>query len=83
MDEYRRIREAVDVDDEIVEAALSIVDGFYATRPAIDWEDVLDRMEMRRDARGRQYDLGGDADSPAIRKIKREVRRIRREGGEE
>lgn len=41
----------------------------------IDWEAGLDRLE-----RWAEIDLGSDADSPLIRKIKRAVRDARKEG---
>jgi hypothetical protein len=41
----------------------------------IDWESALERLE-----RWAEIDLGTDADSPLIRRIKRAVREARREG---
>lgn len=41
----------------------------------IDWESALERLE-----RWTEIDLGSDADSPLIRRIKNAVRKARREG---
>ena len=59
--------EAEDVDESLLEACWEIIEGWYAGR-AIDWEDVLDRLERAG------WDLTDDADTPAIRKLKRTMR---------
>src|SRR5690606_22975348 len=64
---------------EIIEQAVEITDGWYADGP-IDWDDVWDRLERSRLADGRGIDLGNDQDTPAMRKIRRETRKRRREG---
>ena len=74
-----RIVTAADVTDEIIEQAVEITDGWYADGP-IDWDDVWDRLERSRLADGRGIDLGNDQDTPAMRKIRREIRKRRREG---
>jgi hypothetical protein len=77
--EYRTVTTAEDVDDEVLETAWSYVEGWYMDGP-IDWEDVFYRMERNAPLNdGRYIDLGGDADSPAIRKIKRTVSKWKRE----
>lgn len=63
---------AEDVTPEILEVAENIVDGWYQTGP-IDWENVWERMENQ------DIDLGSDLDSPAMRKIQRHIRKIRKE----
>lgn len=55
----------------LTEAAESIVDGWYA-EGRIDWTDFLERLEATADV-----DLGCDADSPMIRRIKKHVRDYR------
>ncbi len=59
-------------DEELMTEAEAIVDGWYADG-TIDWEDFLYRLEERADV-----DLGNDADSPQIRKIKAHVRKYRK-----
>lgn len=68
-----RVIEAADVTEQVVSDAVEIVDGWYA-ESRVDWDDVWDRLERQG------YDFGTDSDSPAMRKIKRQVQRIRREG---
>ncbi len=53
---------------EIMDAAESIFDGWFADSARIEWDDFLDRLERHTDT-----DLGGDMDSPLIRKIKRHI----------
>lgn len=70
----RTVIEAKDVTEEDLQEVEDITDGWYAdTR--IDWDDVWDRME-----RGSDLDLGPQLDSPAMRKMKAHVRKLRREG---
>ncbi|MFF8283401.1 hypothetical protein ACF06W_11835 [Streptomyces albus] len=73
------IRTADDVTDEVLEIVKGIVEGWYDEGP-IDWENVWDRVEKARLDDGRGIDMGEDLDSPAIRKIKKEVRAWRRLG---
>lgn len=71
----RLIVEAADVTDAIIEQAIDTADGFFGSGP-VDWENLIDRMEsVGVDG----LCFGDDWDSPAIRKIKREVRAARRE----
>jgi hypothetical protein len=68
-----------DVTDELVGMAYEICDGWYQdTR--IDWENVLERMDKQTLADGRGIDWGDDWLSPAIKELKRRVRKMRQEG---
>lgn len=69
---------ADDVIEELVTLAISITDSHYLDT-AIDWDDVLDRMERRRLDDGRGIDWGSDPGSPAVRRLKARVRAARRE----
>jgi hypothetical protein len=70
---------AEDVTEELVSITLEIVDGWYQdTR--IDWEDVLDRLEKATLEDGRGIDMGSDLGSPAIKRLKSQVRKALREG---
>lgn len=71
------IHDAADVTDEIIELAHGIVDGWYP-EGKIDWTDFLERLERRTLDNGDTIDLGTDWQSPAIRKIQREIREYRR-----
>jgi hypothetical protein len=70
------VRTAEDVTDEVLEIVQGIVEGWYDERP-IDWEDVWDRMEKSVLDDGRGIDMGEDLGSPAILKIKKEIRKWR------
>jgi hypothetical protein len=74
--EDHRIVEADDVTEEVLEVVQGIVEGWY-DEGRIDWEDVWDRMEKTYLDDGRGIDMGEDLDSPAIRKIKRHIRKWR------
>ncbi|MFE4681615.1 hypothetical protein ACFRNJ_12355 [Streptomyces sp. NPDC056721] len=67
---------AEDVTDEVLEMVQGIVEGWY-DEGRIDWEDVWDRMDKRVLDDGRGIDMGSDLGSPAIRKMKREIRKWR------
>lgn len=60
-------------DTELMEAAESVHDGWFANDTRIDWPQFLDRLEETADV-----DLGGSLDSPLIRKIKKHVRDYRK-----
>lgn len=62
-------------DEELMEAAESIFDGWYADRTRIDWDDFLYRLECATDV-----DLGSNMMSPQIARIKAHVRAYRRMG---
>jgi hypothetical protein len=70
------VRTAEDVTDEALEMVQGIVEGWY-NEGRIDWEDVWDRMDKKVLDDGRGIDMGSDLGSPAIRKIKREIRKWR------
>lgn len=67
-----------DVTAEVLEVVEDIHDGWYS-EGRIDWEDFLERVDGTPldEHDGREIDLGGDPDSPAIRAIKRHIRNIR------
>lgn len=70
------VRTAEDVTPEIIEIVQGIVEGWY-DEGRIDWEDVWDRVERTYLDDGRGIDMGTDLGSPAILKIKREIRKWR------
>jgi hypothetical protein len=70
------VRTAEDVTDEVLEIVQGIVEGWY-DEGRIDWEDVWDRMEKSVLDDGRGIDMGEDLGSPAIKKIKSEIRKWR------
>jgi hypothetical protein len=70
------VRTAEDVTDEVMEIVRGIVEGWY-DEGRIDWEDVWDRMEKNVLDDGRGIDMGDDLESPAQRKIKKEIRKWR------
>jgi hypothetical protein len=69
-------RSEEDVTEELLEIVQGIVEGWY-DEGRIDWEDVWDRMDKAVLADGRGIDMGGDLGTPAIKKIKREIRKWR------
>jgi hypothetical protein len=73
------VESADDVTEEIIERVQGIVEGWYNEGP-IDWGDVWDRMENTRLNDDRGIDMGSDRNSPAIRKIKRDIRAWRKLG---
>jgi hypothetical protein len=65
---------AEDVTEEMVERARGILEGWYS-EGRTDWSDVWDRMERQGPLEdGTFLDLGEDLASPALKRIKREVR---------
>ncbi|MGW3274498.1 hypothetical protein ACWDFH_23960 [Streptomyces kronopolitis] len=66
------VRSTKDVTNEVLKIVKGIVEGWYNSG-SVDWEDVWDRMEKSQLDDGRGVDMGTDLDSPAIRKIKREI----------
>lgn len=70
-----------DVTPDLVDAAMSIVDTRYTDVPdrQIDWEDVWDKLEYVTLPDGSDIDLGGELDSPALKEVKRAVRKRRKE----
>ena len=77
-DEYYPLNAADDVTDEIMEMAWDKVEGWYMDAP-VDWEDVWDRMDGSRLDNGKRLDMGGSLDTPAMKKIKREMQKRKRE----
>lgn len=74
------IESAEDVTQEILDIAQDVEEGWFGDEPKIDWESFLDRMDGTTLASGFELDLGNDADSPAIRKIKAHIRELRSMG---
>lgn len=73
---------AEDVDADVLEAGWSVVEGWYLDSP-IDWEELLKRTESYLEGEGpggSDVTFGPDADTPAIRYLKRELRERKREG---
>lgn len=73
----KMLRTAEDVTPEILAAAEEVESGWFGDRP-IDWDDFIDRLCA---------EYGGDDsfdidqyDNPAIRKIQRHIRQMRRMG---
>lgn len=76
-DGWTTVTAAEDVTEEILNAAESIFDGWYADEPRIDWEDFLDRLEGIPLDNGTRLDLGRDMMSPAIKAIQKHIRAYR------
>jgi hypothetical protein len=74
MAESKEIRTAEDADS-IREVIEGVFDGWYADSERIDWTEFLERVE----GRSFTYDLGDQADSPAIRRIKAIVKELRKQ----
>lgn len=72
------IRTREDVTQEVLDLVWSYVEGWYMDTP-IDWTDVLERAERSALPDGSSPDFGPDWDSPAIRRIKRDVGTMKRE----
>lgn len=73
---YRLIVEADDVTEEVLDAAEYAEEWFVDER--IDWEEFIDRMDNVELPDGTLIDMGDSMDSPAIRKIKRHIREMRK-----
>lgn len=78
------VNAADDVDEAVLAAAEDVADGWYADTP-IDWEDVWDRLDgslvWNEGPRAKwALSMGSTLDSPAQRKIQREIRKRRRDG---
>jgi hypothetical protein len=76
-DTWTDLQDVADVTEEILSAVESVIDGWYSTG-RIDWEDVWDRVEGTRLANGTRLTFS-ELDSPAQRKIKRQVKKRRAE----
>lgn len=78
---YTTIVTAEDVTEEVLEMAWSVIEGWYQGGDRkIDWESVWDRMDGYVMKDGSEIDMGGEVDTPAMRKIQREIRKMIREG---
>lgn len=73
MPNHTTVRTADDVTDEIITMAQSIYAGWFGDGQRIDWHDFMDRLDGVELADGSTLDLGDTMDSPAIRKIQREI----------
>lgn len=73
-------REAADVTDEIIEMAYGYCDAPMGGH-MLSWEEVWDRTDGARLDNGQRLDWGNSLDTPAMRKVQREVRRLLKERG--
>ena len=80
MTDYYAPVEAADVTPEIVEAAYAYAESPMGGR-MLDWEEIWDRTDGLRLDSGQTLDWGGTLDTPAMRKVQREVRRLLKERG--
>jgi hypothetical protein len=78
MSAYTRVTEADQVTGEILAAAEETETWFGDDR--IDWEDFWDRLDGYYLRDGTQLDLGGSLNSGAMRKIRRHILNLRRQG---
>ena len=75
------ITEAKDVTEDLIDYAETWADQYDEGNNRIDWESLWDRIDATQmDETYWAIDLGDQYDSPAMRKIQREVRKRRREG---
>lgn len=79
-DKWTPIKEAADVTPEILSAAESIFDGWFADEARINWVDFLDRLDGIPLTDNSLLDLGDSAVSPAIMAIKRHVKAYAKAG---
>lgn len=74
---YTQVIQAKDVTQEILDMAWSVIEGWYNSGDdRIDWDDVWDRLDGSSLDDGTFLDLGDQEDTPAMRKIQREMRKI-------
>jgi len=77
---YQEIITADDVTDEILADCVSIEEGFYGNDARIDWQDFFDRrLDGMSLNNGNYICLGNEYNTPAMRKIKNYINKIRRE----
>jgi len=69
MTEYIKVEKAEDVTPQFLEVCEQVYDGFYANDDRIEWEGFLDRLERWG------YDMGSSMESPAIKAIKKHIRK--------
>lgn len=67
---------AEDVTDDVIDAVWEVVESWYPDR--INWEDTLYRVEERGLPDGRGIEFGSSMVTPAIEKIKRVIRGLRK-----
>lgn len=72
MSEWIEIRTAEDVTPAHISEAADMREGLYGGSP-LSWSEVIDKLE------GYREDWGSDMESPAIKHLQREVRRVLRE----
>lgn len=65
---YTAVIAATDVTKEILDLVRDIGSGSPVDRP-VDWESVWERLEAARLDDGTMVDMGGEIDTPAMRKI--------------
>jgi len=70
--------EATHVDDGFLDMVREVTDSWFPDGP-IDWERVWERVEGYTFDDGRYVCMGDEMDSPAMRKIKRVIRKERAE----
>jgi hypothetical protein len=73
------VRVPADVTDEMIEAADSL--AYEDDQGRIDWEMTIDRLDRASSDAGEEWDFGDlPYDDPVFEKIKRGVRKMRKEG---
>jgi hypothetical protein len=73
------VRVPADVTDEMIEAADSL--AYEDEQGRIDWEMTIDRLDRAKGDDGAEWDFGDlGYDDPVFEKIKRGVRKMRRDG---
>ncbi|NUT90899.1 MAG: hypothetical protein HOY78_02600 [Saccharothrix sp.] len=77
-DAYTTVTSADDVPQELLDHAVESADSRFGDGP-IDWNLLIDRLDGWEFPDGLLADFGDDMDSPAIRKIKAHVRKVRRD----
>lgn len=78
MDTYTKVTEISEVTAEILALAEETEEWFGDE--AIVWEDFWDRMDESILRDGTRLDLGGTNNTPAMRKIKKHIRDLRKVG---
>lgn len=71
---FTPIRTAEEATDAVKELAETIYEGWWENEPRIDWQAFIDRMELMG-----HYDFGSSMDSPAIKEIKKHIKKVRSE----
>jgi hypothetical protein len=73
------VRTAEDVTPRVLEYVQDIITGYFPTG-IIDWEEVWERLERRTVDGDRSILMTRDANSPAVQKIQREIRKWQAQG---